>query len=234
MNKLICGDCLKVLPTLPKATMVWADPPDNLGMKYKGFIDKQPNYIFWLQRVLYVAAATCPGIFWLSYNNKYQPAIMTALGSYDPAPLWRQFIWHYTFGQNRKTDFVSSYRPILRIMKPNVKTYPKAVRIPSLRQIKYNDKRAKSGGKTPDDVWEFPRVCGTFHERKKWIPNQHPKDLLRRMVLFSTKPGDLVIDMFAGSGNMFEVCHELKRDCIGIEISSEYCKYIRKNLRKLK
>lgn len=234
MNKLLCDDCLEVLPTLPKATMIWADPPDNLGMNYSGFVDKNPDYSNWLQQVLIKTIAQCPDIFWFSYNQKYQPNIMSMLWSYDLTPIWKQFIWYYTFGQNRQTDFVSSYRPILRIMKPNAKTYPNAVKIPSARQTKYNDKRAKSGGKLPDDVWKYPRVCGTFKERKKWHPCQHPKDLLRRMVLFSTKPGDLVIDMFAGSGNMLEVCHELKRDCIGIEISPTYCKHVRENLRRLK
>jgi len=233
MNKLIRGDSLKVISILPKATMIWADPPDNLGMKYEGFNDNRANYSSWLQGLLVTAIANCPDILWLSYNQKYQPDIMSMLWSYDPIPIWRQFLWHFTFGQNQRNDFVSSYRPILRIMKPNVKTYSDAVYVPSARQLKYNDKRANPKGKMPDDVWEYPRVCGTFKERKKWHPCQHPKDLLRRIVLFSTKPGDLVIDMFAGTGNMFEVCHELKRDCIGIEISAVYCSHIKENLRKL-
>ena len=111
-------------------------------------------------------------------------------------------------------------------MHPHAKLYPDAIRVESARQ-KMGDKRADPRGRVPDDVWEFPRVCGTFHERKKWHPNQHPKDLLRRMVLFSTKPGDLVVDLFAGTGNMLEVCKELDRDCIGIELSEFYCDKIR-------
>lgn len=32
--KIICGDMLKILPTLPRAQMIFADPPDNIGLKY--------------------------------------------------------------------------------------------------------------------------------------------------------------------------------------------------------
>jgi len=231
MNKLICGDCLEVLSTLPKATMIWADPPDNLGVKYDGVSDKNPYYDEWLHQV--IGFGICHSdIFWLSYYHKHQLRVMRCVPTMDDIQ-WRQFIWRFTFGQHRHTDCGNGYRPILRLTHPDAKLYSDAIRVESARQ-RMGDKRADPRGRVPDDVWEFPRVCGTFHERKKWIPNQHPKDLLRRMVLFSTKPGDLVIDMFAGSGNMFEVCHELKRDCIGIEISPTYCKHIRKNLQKLK
>jgi len=227
-SKVIQGDCLKVLPTLPRATMIWADPPDNIGMKYEEYDDKRDRieYAFWLQDVSW-AGTSHSDIFWLSYNAKWQVSVMKALIDQEwRTRQYRQFIWHFTFGQNRQTDFVSSYRPILRIIQTNAIVYPDTVRVPSARQVKYNDKRANPKGKLPDDVWEYPRVCGTFKERKKWHSCQHPKDLLRRIVKFSTKPGDLVIDMFAGSGNMIEVCQELSRDCIGIDISEFYCKKI--------
>jgi site-specific DNA-methyltransferase (adenine-specific) len=232
MNKLICGDCLEVLPTLPKAKMIWADPPDNLGVKYVGVSDKRKGYLGWLSAVMR-AGATNSDVFWLSYYYKYQMNVLNIASRSKLSRPHRQFIWRFTFGQHRHTDCGNGYRPILRLMRPGAKLYPDAIRVESARQ-KMGDKRADPRGRVPDDVWEFPRVCGTHKERKKWIPNQHPKDLLRRMVLFSTEPGDLVIDMFAGSGNMLEVCYELKRDCIGIDISSTYCKHIRENLRKLK
>jgi DNA modification methylase len=54
MNRIIHGDCLEVLPKLPRAKMIFADPPDNLGMKYNGFEDRWPSdasYIKWLADV---------------------------------------------------------------------------------------------------------------------------------------------------------------------------------------
>ena len=227
-DRIICGDCLEVLPTLPRAKMIFADPPDNLGLKYNGFDDKIPRYMEWLWKRLWKAWDYTTDILWLSYYHKYQPNILSWVGNYD-LPC-RQFIWRFTFGQHRQKDCGNGYRPILRLMRPGARLYPDAIRVPSKRQTLYNDKRANPKGRVPDDVWEFPRVCGTFNERRKWHPNQHPEALIERIVKFSTAPGDLVIDMFAGTGTVNRVCKRLGRSCIGIEISPFYCEKIREEI----
>ena len=56
-----------------------------------------------------------------------------------------------------------------------------AVTVPSARQEKYGDRRASPGGKIMGDVWEVPRVCGTFKERVKGVPTQLPSELVRRI-----------------------------------------------------
>lgn len=227
---IIHGDCLKVLPTLPPATMIFADPPDNIGCKYEGFKDRWADageYCQWLYERIHAVLwpMTRPGFLWLSINNKwlFDVAVMVH-GS--PSYSTRLFFWRYTFGQHNARDCGSGFRPLLRFMRGGAKLYPDQIRVPSLRQSRYGDKRADPRGRVPDDVWEFSRVCGTFKERRPWHPCQHPKDLLKRMVLLSTRPGDLVIDCFAGSGSMLEVCKELDRSCIGIEISPFYCEKI--------
>jgi site-specific DNA-methyltransferase (adenine-specific) len=78
----------------------------------------------------------------------------------------------------------------------------------------------------PDDVWEFPRVCGNFSERRKWIPCQHPEALIERILKMSCRPGDTVIDMFAGSGVVNRVAWRLGLDCYGIDLSRSYCEHI--------
>lgn len=228
VNSIVCGDCLEVLPTLPRAKMIFADPPDNLALKYNGFTDNKHSHDYrcWLGRVFLVGLAHCE-IFWLSYYHKYQNAIGNWVDVLlDEGESWRQFIWRFTFGQHNKHDCGSGYRPILRIMQPQGKLYPDAIRVPSKRQTLYNDKRANPAGRVPDDVWEFSRVCGTFKEKRQWHPNQHPEALIERIVKFSTKEGDLVIDMFAGTGTVNRVCKRLGRSCIGIEISKFYCEKI--------
>ena len=227
VNKIICGDALEVLPTLPKAKMIFADPPDNLGIKYNGFNDnfgKQSSYITWLDRVIRTAQNRCE-ILWLSYFYKYDIPLIKMLHtkcSWD----CRKFIWRFTFGQHNKYDCGNGYRPIMRMKSMHAILYPQAIKVPSARQTKYNDKRYKKGGRVPDDVFEFSRVCGTFKERRKWHPCQHPEALIERIVKFSCKPGDLVIDMFAGSGTVNRVCKRLNIDCIGIELSKFYCEKI--------
>ena len=224
--RIIQGDSLQLVRNM-KARMIFADPPDNTGMPYKGFSDfmSAGDYKNFLRHLL-VASSRCK-VFWLSYAAKYQSTVLCEV---EPMP-HRQFIWHYTFGQQGKRDCTPSYRPLLRIWQRGVGFYPKAIRIPSARQTKYNDKRDNPKGRVPDDVWTFPRVCGTFKERRKWIPNQHPEALLERIVLLSTRKGDTVIDMFAGSGSMLRVCRRLGRNCIGIDISKYYCSQIAKELK---
>lgn len=226
INKIIQGDCLEILQTLPVAKMIFADPPDNLGLKYDGYVDKRDFYLTWLGSIIHLGIVRSR-IFWISYYYRYQRAVMNQCQ--DQAN-WRQFIWRFTFGQHRTTDCGNGYRPIMRIICGDAKIYPDAIRVPSARLLKYKDKRANPAGRVPDDVWEFPRVCGTFNERRKWHPNQHPEALIERIVKLSCKKGDLVIDMFAGTGTVNRVCKRLGIDCIGIEISDKYCKEIHKEL----
>ena len=226
MNKIICEDCLEVYPKLPRAKMVFADPPDNIGLKYNGHNDKMTpkRYRMWLNDVLGMVLNVPgpPDIFWLSYYHKYQPEIMPWCST---RANWKQFIWYFTFGQHRHTDCGNNYRPIMRWMKKGAVIYPDAIRVQSARQVN-GDKRADPRGRVPGDVWEFPRVCGTYHERRKWHPTQHPEALMERIIKMSCKPGDLVIDLFAGTGTTQRVCRRLGIDCIGIEISRAYCERI--------
>lgn len=229
-NKIICGDCLKIIPTLPKARMVFADPPDNLKVKYGSFKDFRWDYNDWIEKVAIYSILRSNGCAWISFYYKYIPVIMKSVGFHqsgfkkwtDDDIDFRMLIWRFTFGRNRKLDCTNGYRPILRISRAGIVWNIDNIRVLSDRQLKYNDKRANPLGKVPDDVWEFPRVCGTFKERRKWIPNQHPEALVERMILMSTSPGDLVIDMFAGSGTVHRVCKRLGRNSISIEINPEY------------
>ncbi len=232
VNKIITGDCLEVLPALPKAKMIFADPPDNLGMKYQGFKDEwmsDAKYIDWLCRVSHQALECC-NIFWLSYYYQWTAGLIgqlqTRMIPWQEMFALRLFLWRFTFGQHNQNDCANGYRPLLRLKKPEAEIYPDAIRIPSKRQTLYNDKRADPRGRVPDDVWEFSRVCGTFKEKRKWHPNQHPEALIERIIKFSCVPGDLVIDMFAGTGTVNRVCKRLGIGCIGIEISKFYCEKI--------
>jgi DNA modification methylase len=239
--KLICGDCLEVLPTLAKAKMIFADPPDNLGVKYEGFVDRWQNsseYTKWLCKCILTALNQCD-IFWLSYYYKWDfwlkghlfeyASLMNGLGFHFFNNIM-PYVWWYTFGQHNPKDCGSSFRPLLRFVKNGTELYPDAIREPSARQREYNDKRAHPDGRVPGTVWEGiwqeSRVCGTFKEKRKWHKNQHPEALVERMIKLSCKPGDLVIDMFAGTGTVLRVCQRLHIDCISIEISKFYCEKI--------
>ena len=230
-TRIIHGDCLDVLPKLPQAKMIFADPPDNLGMKYEDFDDKWETaaaYYDWLWLLMRTMMATHAPLLWLSTyyrHRRWMEGLVERIGVYSGTNVaWkdRWFIWHYTFGQQQARDFKNTHRPILRLMERGAKVYPDAVKEQSQRQ-RNGDKRAKEGGCVPGDIWSIPRVCGNYKERRKWIPNQHPEALVERIVKFSAKPGDLVIDLFGGSFTTARVCQRLGIDSISIEISENYC-----------
>jgi DNA modification methylase len=57
-------------------------------------------------------------------------------------------------------------------------------------------------------------------------PTMKPVSLMRRLILNSSKPGDIVYDPFLGSGTTLLACEQTKRRCIGIELDPEYCRVI--------
>ena len=64
-------------------------------------------------------------------------------------------------------------------------------------------------------------------------PTTKPIDLIRRLVLNSTRIGDVVYDGFLGSGTTLLACEQTKRVCIGVELDPEYCQTIIDRFQKL-
>jgi len=229
-NTIVTGDCIKILSRLkePVADLIFADPPFNIGYKYDVYEDRKAydEYHSWTEEwmKLCVDKALKPsGSFWVAIDDDYA-AEVRMIARKLKLTLRNWVIWHYTFGQSTQKKFARSHTHLFYWVKdPRKFTFDDmAVRIPSARQTTYADKRANPKGKLPDDVWSFSRVCGTFHERARWHPCQMPERLLERIVRVSSKPGDLVLDPFSGSGTTCCVAARLKRDYFGVEISAEY------------
>ena len=64
-------------------------------------------------------------------------------------------------------------------------------------------------------------------------PTTKPLDLIRRLILNSTRIGDVVFDGFLGSGTTLLACEQTKRICIGVELDPEYCQTIIARFEKL-
>ena len=85
----------------------------------------------------------------------------------------------------------------------------------SKKQLKI-DKRIVKGVK---ENWCIPICCGKECIKingKKAHPSQKLEDLLKRVILASTKEGDLVLDPFCGTGTTLKVAKSFKRNFIGI------------------
>ncbi len=154
----------------------------------------------------------------------------------DAGLCWRDTItWHETFGANCDSKFSRTSRLIHHFTKHPARFVcnADAVRVPSARQLDYNDRRANPAGKVPGDVWEIPRVCGTHKERLAVFPTQLPVALLRRVIAAWTDPGDLVLDPFSGSATTGEAALLCGRRYVGVERSERFCELSRRRLSEL-
>jgi len=61
-------------------------------------------------------------------------------------------------------------------------------------------------------------------------PTQKSEKLLAKLLLASSRPGDMVLDPFLGSGTTAVVAKKLQRKCLGVEINKEYCLWALKRL----
>jgi DNA modification methylase len=241
-NKIICGDCIELLNKVkePFADLIFADPPFNIGFQYDKYNDKKEKdkYIRWTRDWMTACQKVLKpdGSFYIAIGDEYAAnvkQIADELGLH----LRNWIIWHYTFGQQTKRKFSRAHTHIFYFTKDKkhftFNNY--AIRVPSDRQLIYNDKRANPKGKMPDDVWnEYSRVCGTFKERVGWHPCQMPESLLSRIVAVSSHPGDLILDPFVGSGTTVVVAFKMGRKYTGIEISPGYVKNTQKRLAQAK
>lgn len=234
MHRLIQGDVLEVLPSLPNYVCSFADPPDGLGLRHNGYNDRpRDGYMDWLTRVLESTIPHC-GVTWLSHNAIWDLAVKHwahRYGSDRPDLEIKPFVWTFTFGQNRNSDCGPGHRPILRFRRKDVPLYPDQIKVPSWREL-HGDKRAAKGGRVPLDAWtEFPRVVGNAKERRPWHPTQHPEALVERAIKLSTREGDDVLDLFSGTGTVIRVCKRINRNTTSVELNPAFCAEIAKEHR---
>jgi site-specific DNA-methyltransferase (adenine-specific) len=240
-NQIICGDCIEMLGNVsePFADLIFADPPFNIGFQYDKYQDtlKKDKYLHWTRdwMTACVNVLKPTGSFYIAIGDEYA-ANIRLIGEELGLVCRSWIIWHYTFGQQGKTTFSRSHAHIFYFAKDekDFTFNDSAIRLPSDRELIYNDKRADGRGKMPDDVWNtYARVCGTFKERLGWHPCQMPELLLGRIVAASSNPGDLVLDPFNGSGTTAAAATQLGRDYCGFDISEDYVENTKIRLKEL-
>jgi site-specific DNA-methyltransferase (adenine-specific) len=142
-----------------------------------------------------------------------------------------EIIWAYDYGARTKRRWPAKHDTILVYVKdPDRYHFDTAAvdREPYLAPgLVGPDKAAR--GKLPTDVWWHTIVSPTGKE-KTGYPTQKPEGVLRRIIAASTRPGDWVLDFFAGSGTTGAVARTLGRRFVLVDSNPEAIEVMRKRL----
>jgi site-specific DNA-methyltransferase (adenine-specific) len=142
-----------------------------------------------------------------------------------------EIIWAYDYGGKSKNKWPSKHDTILVYVKDPAKYYFNSTEVdrePYMAPGLVTPEKVEKG-KLPTDVWWHTIVSPTGKE-KTGYPTQKPKGILRRVIQASSKPGELVLDFFAGSGTTGAVAAELGRNFILIDQNPESIEVITKRL----
>jgi DNA modification methylase len=246
LNSMICGDALKVLKKIPKEIfdMVFIDPPYFLQLSKKE-----------LRRWNVKTIVNGVNDEWDKFSSfeEYDSFISTLLTEVKQvmkknATLWIISTYHSIFRIGKilqdlgywilndiiwlKTNPMPNW---LGVRFTNAtETLIWSVKDKNVKKYTFNREYAKifGFGKTGTNVWVLPICSGSERLRdetgKKCHSTQKPIELLKRVILTSTKEGDLILDPMAGVGTTGYVAKALKRNFVMIEKNPEYVKWTQK------
>ena len=238
LDAILKGDCVTQLEKLPPASVdiVFADPPYNLQLEgrltrpdqstvdavtddwdkfasFSAYDDFTRAWLIACRRVL-----KPNGTLWVigSYHNIFRVgAALQDLGFW----ILNDIVW-------RKTNPMPNFRG--RRFTNAHETLIWASRDPAGKGYTFNYDALKAAN---DELqmrsdWLFPLCTGNERlkggEGRKVHPTQKPEALLHRILLASSKPGDVILDPFFGTGTTGAVAKRLGRHFVGIEREDEY------------
>ena len=249
-NILIEGDCLDVLPFVPSNSidLIFADPPYNLQLKTRDL--RRPNDTLvdgvddhwdqfgsfeeydrftarWLADCRRILAPT--GSIWVigTYHNIFRVGRLLQDTGYwilnDVVYSKKNPMPHF-----RGVRFTNAHETLIWAKKCE-----------GARNVTFNYRALKdlNGGKQMrSDWWDLPICNGAERLRdaagRKLHPTQKPEALLERVLLATSRPGDLVLDPFAGTGTTGVVAQRLGRRWMMVEREPAYCRLIENRLAR--
>ena len=170
--------------------------------------------------------------------SHYLKMIMDAIFGKDN--FRNEIIWHYKNASRGKYNWAKAHDTILYYAKsPDAKFYRDAVLVPfesGMTAWRYSkggqsDKEMPKG-KTPDNVICMPSL-NTMSKERSGYPTQKPEALLERIIKASSNEGDIVFDPFCGCATTLVAAEKLNRRWLGIDVSPQSAKEIKKRMLKL-
>jgi len=245
IDQILMGDCTKVMQGLPAKSvdLIFADPPYNLQLQGElhrpnnSKVDAVDNdwdqfeslktYDKFTREWLTAAREllTDDGGIWVigSYHNIFRlGAIMQDLGFW----ILNDVIWRKSnpMPNFRGRRYTNAHETMIWASKSQDSKY----------QFNYDAMKSLNEDKQMRSDWYLPLCTGGERlkndEGKKAHPTQKPESLLQRVIMSSSKKGDVVLDPFFGTGTTGAVAKKLGRHYIGIEREEEYAKHARKRI----
>ena len=141
-----------------------------------------------------------------------------------------EIIWAYDYGARATKKWPAKHDNILVYSKSSSYYFnnEEVDREPYMAPGLVTPEKA-ARGKLPTDVWWHTIVSPTGKEKTGYV-TQKPEGILRRIVTASSRPGDLVLDFFAGSGTTGAVSKKLRRRFILVDENPEAFGLMRKRL----
>jgi len=226
VNKIICGDCLEVMKTMPDkcVDLVVTSPPYNQALTtqdksralYSDNID-EIDYITMLTNCFSQFRRILKDKGSLFYNyktnvksNVLSPAFrhLEKVNSFSSFLLVGEIVWNYAGNfDSAKTRFPTDYEMIYHLAK----------------QSNYNFYHQ---GEELSSVWNYKHVMGGSYEKQECgnHPCPYPKNMIGKIIRYTTQESNVVLDPFMGSGTTAVACKENKRMFIGCELREDYIK----------
>ncbi len=256
------NDTLSFLKTVPDRTarLVVSSPPYNIGkpyelrMKLDRYLDWQREVLRECVRVLKPDGSLC----WQVGNHVNAGEVFpldvffVPIGQELGLRLRNRIIWYFEHGLHAGKRFSGRYEVVLWFTRGDSYVFnldPVRVpqKYPGKRYFKGPNKGKLSGnplGKNPGDIWRFlesewdsgiwdiPNVKWN-HPEKTSHPAQFPVELVERLVLALTRPGDVVLDPFVGVGSSVLAARLHGRRAVGVDITEAYVEIAKERVTAL-
>lgn len=213
-----CIDNLEFMRPLQSGSvkLIVTSPPYNIGKSYERraplerYIQDQAQVISECVRLLHPEGSLCWQVGNHVADGEVFPLdiVLYHLFKDHGLKLRNRIVWHFEHGLHCKKRLSGRYETIMWFTKGDDYTFNlDPIRVPAKYPNKKYYKGEKAGqlssnplGKNPGDMWVFPNVKNN-HVEKTDHPCQFPVELVERLVLSMTDPGDTVLDPYMGVGS---------------------------------
>lgn len=239
INKTIHGDTFEAVKKIPDESidLIVVDPPYNLSKNYHGNsfnkmkTDEYSEFTReWLEEAKRVLSPE--GTIYVCCDWKTSMIIGPLIA--ETFQIKNRITWQREKGRGAKTNWKNSMEDIWFATKSNSYTFNlddvkvrRKVIAPYREAGKPKDWEESEKGNyrdtSPSNFWDDITVPFWSMPENTGHPTQKPEKLVTKLILASSNPGDIVLDLFVGSGTTSVVAKKLNRDYIGIEQNLLYC-----------